>query len=398
MARPWATPTQEEPDGCFQHAVSRKDFLSACGMGMAAAVGGALSCGLTSCSAYDEFITGKRTITDHVGRQVEIPSANALKKVYFTSPLAQIFCFTMAPDLLAGTAIQFRPEQLDYLPEGTEKLDYLGSLSNGGSIDAEALRSKGAQVIFSISGTDLTDVNVEDAIALQELSGIPVVLIDGSFERIAESYELLGDCLGRRERAEELGSYCTRIFKQVTDAVAKVPANELVRYYFAEGDEGLWTEPDVSQHSLAFQVARGVNVAAGIDPTVGSRSVRDATIDNRAMVQVSLDEIRTWNPDFIVTWDMGARRGAADVITTLDSWTDISAVKSGRVFAMPDLPFAICDRPPGVNRFLGIQWLANLFYPKYYDVDMVDVVREFYSTCYWRDISREQAATALSGS
>ena len=59
------------------------------------------------------------------------------------------------------------------------------------------------------------------------------------------------------------------------------------------------------------------------------------------------------------------------------------------------LPFAFCDRPPGLNRFLGIQWLANLFYPDYYDVDMVDVVREFYSRCYWQNLTVEQANRIL---
>lgn len=383
-----------------ERILSRRSFLRSCkaGVGIAAAgmlasSGAALSLG--GCAPYEEFITGKRTIVDHIGRSVEIPSVSALRRIYFTSPLAQIFCFTIAPDLLAGTAMQYQAKQLEFLPEGTEKLDYLGTLSNGGSIDVEALRSKDVQMIFSISGTDLTDVNIADAISLQESSGIPVVLIDGSFERIEESYALLGECLGRKERAEELGAYCSRIYERVTEAVSQVPAEKLVRYYFAEGDEGLWTEPDVSQHSLAFQTARGVNVAGGIDPASEGRHVQSATIENRNMVQVAIDEVRAWNPDFIITWDIESRSGAADLIQTHDAWKGIKAVETQNVFPMPNLPFAICDRPPGVNRFLGIQWLANLFYPDYYDVDMVEVVREFYSTCYWRDITVDQAYAVL---
>ena len=41
-----------------------------------------------------------------------------------------------------------------------------------------------------------------------------------------------------------------------------------------------------------------------------------------------------------------------------------------------DLPFSWCDRPPAVNRILGIQWIANALYPDTYDVDMVDVTDE----------------------
>lgn len=48
-----------------------------------------------------------------------------------------------------------------------------------------------------------------------------------------------------------------------------------------------------------------------------------------------------------------------------------------------------------MNRFLGIQWLANLLYPDFYDVDMVETVRDSYATCYWRDTSRAQAEGIL---
>ena len=57
-------------------------------------------------------------------------------------------------------------------------------------------------------------------------------------------------------------------------------------------------------------------------------------------------------------------------------------VKDGRVYTMPNTPFSWCDRPPSVNRFLGIQWVANMLYPKAYDVDMVEVTKEFYSLLY----------------
>ena len=113
------------------------------------------------------------------------------------------------------------------------------------------------------------------------------------------------------------------------------------------------------------------------------------------MVDVSMEQVREWNPEFIICWDYERRYGAARSILHNESWAGIEAVKNNRVYNMPATPFAFCDRPPGVNRLLGIQWLANLFYPEYYDVDMVDVVREFYARCYWRDITSGQAQQIL---
>lgn len=371
--------------------MTRRNFVrlatATCGL---AATGSFLS----GCAGFVNPLAKTQIIVDDVGRAVEIPAPNHLTNVYYTSPLAQIFCLTMAPDLMAGSCVAYDADQLQFLPQGTERLDVMGSLSSGGVIDISALKYNDVQIVFSISGTDLTDVNINDALALQEETGIPVVLIDGSFDRIDDTYRLLGTCLGRAERAEELARYCESIYERVTTAVSAVPNDELVTYYFAEGQEGLQSEPDISQHSLAFQTVRGVNVAANVDPNEPGRSA--GMLDNRHMVNISIEEIRAWDPEFIIAWDTQTRSGASGLIGIQPEWSQVRAVKNRRVYTMPNLPFAFCDRPPGVNRFLGIQWLANLFYPKYYDVDMVQVVREFYSTCYWRDISEEQARAILA--
>lgn len=363
-------------------AFTRRQFLAATGI---AGVGAALGIGgLSGCSAAGQMMTGERTVVDDVGRSVTIPSVDRLKRVYFTSPLAEIFCFTVEPGLMGGTCSSYTRDQLEFLPENMSSLIQMGSLSNGGTIDREALIYNNIQVVFSISGTDLTDVNVSDAEGLQDQTGIPVVLIDGSFNIIADTYRFLGECLGCEKRAEELAGYLEDVYNRVSSAVAQVPESERVSYYYAEGPQGLQTEPDASQHSLAFQVAGGRNVVEGVGVTAGG-----------GMSNVSLENVVKWNPEAIITWDFNVRGGAEKIIRTSSDWESIKAVRDGRVYTMPNLPFAWCDRPPGVNRFIGIQWLANLFYPTYYDVDMVEVTRDFYKRCYWRDITEEEARRVL---
>jgi iron complex transport system substrate-binding protein len=367
--------------------LSRRQFV-----GLAATAGAGLlgASALSGCSRVSELITGKRELIDDVGRLVSLPATGVLNSIYFTSPLAQVFCFTLAPELLAGTSILFNPEQLEFLPEETGSLEYMGSLSRGGSVNTDMLKTRKVQVIFSISGTDLTDVNIEQALALEKQTGIPVFLIDGSFDVIGDTYRLLGKSLGREDRAEGLASFCEEIYQRVTDAVAAVPEHELVSYYYAEGPEGLFTETDASQHSLAFKVARGVNAAAPLGEVSGTQ----------VMTPVEIEKLRDWDPDIIITADSHGFNGMANAygfITAASAYADLRAVKDGNVVSMPSLPFAFCDYPPGLNRFLGIQWLANLFYPSYYDVDMVEVVREFYAKCYWRTLDREQALRILAG-
>lgn len=377
QSRAFADAVASVPMGAF----TRRQFLAAAG---AAAAGAVLGGGLSGCSGVESVLTGERTVVDDVGRSVVIPSTDKLKKVYFTSPLAEIFCFTVDPQLMGGTCSSYTKDQLAFLPENMGSLIQMGSLSSGGTIDREALIYNGIQVVFSISGTDLTDVNVSDAEGLQDQTGIPVVLIDGSFNIIADTYRFLGECLGRTQRAEELAGYLEDVYNRVSSAVANVPESERVSYYYAEGPQGLQTEPDASQHSLAFQVAGGRNVAVGVGVTAGG-----------GMSNVSLENVVKWDPETIVTWDFAVRGGAERIIRSSSDWESIKAVRDQRVYTMPNLPFAWCDRPPGVNRFIGIQWLANLFYPSYYDVDMVEVTRDFYKKCYWRDITEEEARKVL---
>lgn len=337
-------------------------------------------------AAMDRVMLGERTVTDDAGRLVTIPTAKEIKRVYYTSALAQVFVFSLKPEVQGGTGIQFTKKELEYLPPGTSELKYLGTLSGGGEIDREALVKEDIQVIFSISGVTLSGSDIADAEKLQNMTGIPVICIDGSFDKIANAYRFLGDILGEGKRAEDIASFLEKIYSDVTGAVAGVKDEDRVSLYYSEGPFGLATEPDISQHALTFEVAKARNVAA-VELTEGI-----------GMTNVSLESIIAWDPEVIVAWDDVIRGGADEIIRTNPKWAMIKAVKDKRVYTMPNAPFAWCDRPPGVNRFLGIQWVANMLYPDLYDVDMVEETKKFYSKLYWKDITDGQAKELLGNS
>ena len=366
---------------------SRRSFVKALGSAVGAMAAGAA---LAGCGGFDEaynaVIEGTRSIVDDMGRKLDIPVAGALERIYFTSGLAQVWVFSLDPSKQGGSSAQFTDEQLKYLPEGIEKLPYMGSISENAQIDAEQLIEEDIQLIFSISGVGLTQTNLSDAETLQEQTGIPVVLVDGSFTRIADAYRFVGDIMGCEQRAEELATYCEQKFAEVTDAVAKVPDDEKITLYYAEGPEGLQTEPESSQHALTFKLAGAINVA------------QVEEIPDLGMSNVSMEHVLKWDPEVIVAWDRRVQGGADKLIREEPEWADIRAVKTGRVYTMPASPFAWCDRPPGVNRLIGIQWVANLLYPQHYDVDMVQVTKDFYKKMYWADVTDEQARELLGNS
>jgi iron complex transport system substrate-binding protein len=345
---------------------------------------------LTGCrsEAGDEFFRQQRTVTDDAGRTVTIPTVDALERIYYTSGLAQIYVFSLAPELQGGSAFQFTSEELKYLPENTDQLTYMGSLASGGEIDREMLIKEDIQLVFSISGVEISASDISDANDLQDATGIPVVLVDGSFDKVADAYRFVGDIMGQTDRATKISTYLEQVYDDVTSALADIKDEDRVSLYYAEGPFGLATEPDISQHAKTFEVAKAKNVAAAV-PLAGT---------GYGMSNVSLESVIHWNPEVIVAWDDVIRGGADEIIRTDPDWSDIQAVKTGRVYTMPNVPFAWCDRPPGVNRFLGLQWVANMLYPDLYDVDMVEEVKKFYSLLYWVDITDEQALEILGNS
>ncbi|MDR0350002.1 MAG: hypothetical protein LBH64_00425, partial [Coriobacteriales bacterium] len=184
-----AAPPADAPradDGWEASFLGRRAFVKFMGGGLLLTLATPL---LSACDSVtdtlDAALEGKRRVTDDSGREVEIPTPERLERIYFTSALAQIYCFTVAPDLLAGTGIKFSSQELAYLPEGTDQLPYMGALSGGGLIDREQMLEADVQLIFSISGIALTDANVSEAVDLQAQTNLPCLLVDGSFEHVA---------------------------------------------------------------------------------------------------------------------------------------------------------------------------------------------------------------------
>lgn len=362
---------------------TRRDFAKLAAMAAASIAGGST---LVGCSVADNVIMHKQTITDDAGRELEIPTADAINSIFFTSGLAQVYIIALDPDKLGGSAAKFTEEELQFLPKGIEKLPYMGTLHNNDEIDREALLVEDIDIMFSISGVGLTSANISEAEEIQQQTNIPVVLVDGSFDKVGHVFRFLGEILNKQERAEELASYVDKIYEEVSSVVATIPEKDRIPIYYAEGAEGLQTEPASSQHMLAFLEAGALDVAT-CEETYGG-----------GMTDVSLEQVLKWDPEVIISWDSDIRGGAYEDIKTNKDWADITAVKDGRVYAMPNLPWAWCDRPPGVNRIIGLEWVCNLLYPDIYQIDIVERTQEFFKVMLNVEISRDQALDVLGDS
>ncbi len=320
---------------------------------------------------------------DDAGRTVTIPGPTKVQRVYYTSAMGQIACFTIDPSKCAGTTMSFTEAELKYLPAGTKDLPEWGTKEK---MNFEELLKNDVQLIVDVAPMGIKDKDVDRANKLQEKANIPVVVLDGSMDKADALYNRLGEIFGQPERAKKLGDYCAIVYKNVTESVAKVPEDQRVSIYYAEGKEGLQTEPAKTMHSMVFDLAGAKNVAVDVEAKGG-----------KGKAPVSLEQVIAWNPDVIFAWGV-ERGGAAEDIKTNADWASIKAVEAGRVYSMPQSPFSWLDRPPSVNRFIGLQWVANTLYPEAYKVDMVSTTQEFYKLFYQVDITADQAKELLGNS
>lgn len=325
----------------------------------------------------------ERTITDHAGRSVTIP-AN-IEKVYYTSPIGMIMIYTLAPEKMAGVSMQLSDNEKKYMLPEVTKLPYLGGMQMNAKINTEELVKAKPDVIFNIGPDPISDKEKTTADKLQQQLNIPVIVVDGDIKQIEKTYKFLGELLGAEDRAEELIAYCNKTLKDVSELSKIIPEDKKVRVYYAEGPKGLATEPKTSSHALVLNMVNAENVA------------EVAVKGGGGMSSVSLEQVLKWNPDVIISW--GADRGGAyDQILKSPDWKNISAVKNNKVYEVPNSPFNWFDRPPSVNRFLGLKWLAGTLYPDVYKNDMVKEVKDFYKLFYHVDISDQDAKDLLKNS
>jgi iron complex transport system substrate-binding protein len=323
-----------------------------------------------------------RIVTDMAGRQVEVPAH--IHRVLSMSPTGAILIYTLDPELLLGWNYPLNEGERSYLAEPYRNLPTLGGWY-GKDItgNLEKIMQARPDVMISM-GDAFATAQAERA---QSQTHIPVFILDGRLEHLPEAYEKAGELLGSAPRAAELAAECRRTLNEIKQKVASIPQDKRKRYYYAEGSKGLETESGSSSHVEALNFAGGVDVATGIQGQTGyGRS------------PVSMEQVLNWNPEIIIS-GRDHTSTASEFYKTV--WTDsvwklVGAVRNREVYEAPAYPFSWLDRPPSVNRIIGIKWLANLFYPEIFRYDMRKEVRQFYETFYHVRLSEAQIDELLS--
>ena len=343
----------------------------------------ALILSLVACSPSQNnngAVDGAATVefVDGLGRTVTIPAPETLERIYCDSTNSFALQYILAPDTITASPQNFTEADAPYVPEKFFNLPTYGTMSGAnGVLDYEKIKAADVQLII---GTATTQSDIERIDELQIQLGIPVIVFSTHLDKLPETFTLLGKALGHEEEAAIVVDYFNGIVDKVTGVVAKIPESKRPTLYYAEGKDGLATEPGNSDRSIIFNMCGAKNVAQ-VD-----------AISGFGQAEVSMESLLSWNPEVIIVQGYS---GAYDMIKTSKDWASITAVKNGKVYEMPSKPFSWADRPPGANRFIGLLWLADVFYPDEMNINLVEEVIDYYKVIYHVDITNSDAEKLL---
>ncbi len=320
--------------------------------------------------------SGTKNITDVLGRSVEIP--NLVNNVVSTGPPITTVVYMLAPDKLGAINSEWSDSEKVYVPSEYQKIPNIGGWY--GSQDGSYEEFIAAKPDIILESKDLDTVNERQ----EKFGEIPVVAVSDptEVEKVDDSILFTGEVIGAKDNAQKLVDFNDKYLDEVHKKSAELSDKDKKTVYYAEGPDGLKTNPSGSLHGQLIDLVGGKNVAnslgQGANITMG--------------VQVSIEQVISWNPDIIITTDPDFY---AKVYNDSD-WANINAVKNHEVYLSPDSPFNWFDRPVGANMIIGVPWTAKVIYPdKYSDIDMVSVTKEFYSNFYHFDLSDDQAKQIL---
>ena len=293
-----------------------------------------------------------------------------IERVFAAGPPAMVLLYVLAPDRMIGWPRAPHPEEMAYIAPAYRDLPEVGWLTGrGDTVNLEVLLQTKPDLVVDFGSVRDTYVSLAERVQAQ--TGIPYILIDGRFENTAASVRLLGEVLGVEDRAEQIAGYVESTLAQIDAMLAEVPQDQRPRVYLARGPDGLETGLQGSINTEIIERVGAINVA---DDPSGAR---------RGLAQVPIEQVVVWNPDTVITWD----RGFYEKVWQDFYWQGVDAVASERVYLSPTAPFGWIDRPPSLNRMIGLKWLAGLFYPDHLKQDLREVTRSFYDLFYHVDLT-----------
>ncbi len=318
-----------------------------------------------------------RTVTDAMGRQVDVP--DQVNRVICSGPGSlRLLCYLQAQDkAVAVDDAETRQRFLDARPYALanpkfKTMPTFGEFRGHDNPELILTLSPQPQVILkTYAGMGY------DPVELQEKTGIPVVVLEyGDLGRYRPQFfqalRIMGEVVEAEARAEEVIAFFQTNIRELEQRAADVPESERPTAFVGgvakKGPHGFQsTEP-------AYPPFRFVNVKnAAYHPGMSGKQLAHADMAKEKIVAL--------NPEFLFldlsTLQMGENAGGLHELRTDPAYRSLTAVKQDQVYGL--LPYNWYSRNFG--SILADAWfIGKTVYPeRFRDVDPAAKADEIYT-------------------
>lgn len=330
--------------------------------------------------AGDITQNNQKLITDMVGREISIPTK--IDRIFSVNNTGTVLCYCLAPDKVIGWNSKLNNNMKKYIKGKAASLPVLGTLYGNTTANAslEEIMLAAPDIIIFMAPR-ITNKVIKSADQIQNKLKIPVIIVDGQLKNTDKTLKFLGPILGEEERVDKLANYFSNLYQEVIEVAAQIKDDDKVNVYYARGNNGLTTEIKGSPNTETLRLVGANNVAKlDVDSENFSGLAGNYT--------VAMEQLLIWNPDIIIVG--GGFYTDSELYNNIkkkENWQNIKAVANNQIYFVPTAPFNWFDRPPSLNKILGIIWAAEIIYPDQYSFDIRNEVKEFYSLFYNYDLN-----------
>lgn len=321
-------------------------------------------------------------ITDHAGRQVEVPAQIDRVVVTDILPMASVLTvFLGSADKIVG----IHPSSMSAAESGLlgelfpEILEADTSFMAGGDLNVEQLLNLDPDVV-------LVNASSTELISAIENAGLTAVGISPSKwdYDILETYDqwiaLLSQMFPESSKSEEISAYSKEVYGLVQERAKDIPEEEKksILFLYNYDDNQIITS---GKHFFGQYWA----------DAIGGRNAAEEVEAENSNAVISMEQVYQWDPDVILITNFTTAQPDDLYNNTIGSndWSSVKAVTDGQVYKMPLGTYR--SYTPSADTPVTFLWMAKTVYPELFeDIDITAEVRDYYQELYGVTLTDEQ--------
>ncbi|MGM9940540.1 MAG: ABC transporter substrate-binding protein [Bulleidia sp.] len=321
------------------------------------------------------------TVTDHAGREVEVPTNPEKVAILGIYPLASMLSVYLDS---VSTIVAMEPASMN-AAKNSVLIDLYPDIAGistdimaGEDLNIEALVALEPEVVY-YNAADTDDLEKLENAGLTAVAFSPTKWKFDAIETFRQWISLLDQIYPSSSRnAKIVDQYSTDTYNMVQETLKDVSEQQKVLFLFQYDENAMITSSSKFFGQWWCDAVNAVNVAKDVPAETSN-------------AKITMENVYEWNPDVIVITNFTKATPEDLYNNTIgtDDWSTVRAVQDGRVYKMPVGTYRTYT--PGVDTPMTLEWLAQAVYPEYFpDLDVKADVRAYYHDLFGIDLTDEQ--------